>query len=95
MWAERLGILKKSECVTMCHMERATVRELHLKTSALIKNVVQGATYVIEYHGKPVAELRPITERRRSARLPDMEDFIRSLPPSNDIDRIISEGRDD
>lgn len=79
----------------MCHMERATVRELHLNTSALIKNVVQGATYVIEYHGKPVAELRPFTERRKSAKLPDRMDFIRSLPPSNDIDRIISEGRDD
>jgi antitoxin (DNA-binding transcriptional repressor) of toxin-antitoxin stability system len=79
----------------MCHMERATVRELHLNTSALIKNVVQGATYVIEYYGKPVAELRPITERRRSTPLPDIEDFIRTLPPSNDIDRIISEGRED
>ena len=86
---------RESACVTLCHMERATVRELHLNTSSLIKNVVQGATYVIEYHGKPVAELRPITERRQGAKLPVRDDFIRSLPPSNDIDRIISEGRDD
>jgi antitoxin (DNA-binding transcriptional repressor) of toxin-antitoxin stability system len=79
----------------MCLMERATVRELHLNTSALIKNVAQGATYVIEYRGRPIAELRPVTERRRGRPLPDMEDFIRTLRPSNDIDRIISEGRED
>ena len=78
----------------MCHMERATVRELHLNTSALIKNVVQGATYVIEYRGKPVAELRPITERRRGTPLPDRETFIRTLPLTNDVDRIVSEMRD-
>jgi antitoxin (DNA-binding transcriptional repressor) of toxin-antitoxin stability system len=79
----------------MCLMERATVRELHLNTSALIKNVAQGATYVIEYRGRPIAELRPVTERRRGRPLPDMEDFIRTLPPSNDIDRIISEDREE
>lgn len=76
-------------------MERATVRELHLRTSALLKNVAEGATYVIESRGKPIAELRPITERRRGRPLPNREDFIKSLPPSNDVDRIISEMRDE
>jgi antitoxin (DNA-binding transcriptional repressor) of toxin-antitoxin stability system len=78
----------------MCLMERATVRELHLNTSALIKNVAQGASYVIEYRGRPIAELRPVTERRRGRPLPDREEFIRSLPLTNDVDRIISEDRD-
>lgn len=78
----------------MCHMERATVRELHLNTSALIKNVVQGATYVIEYHGRPVAELRPITERRQGAKLPDREAFIATLPMSKtDAGLIMEEDR--
>ena len=64
----------------MGHMERASVRDLHLKTSALIKNVAQGQTYVIESRGVPVAELRPITARRPTNKLPDREAFIRKLP---------------
>ena len=62
-----------AECVTMRHMERASVRDLHLKTSALIKNVAQGETYVIESRGVPLAELRPITARRPTNKLPDRE----------------------
>jgi antitoxin (DNA-binding transcriptional repressor) of toxin-antitoxin stability system len=75
-------------------MERTSVRELHLKTSALIKNVAEGQTYVIEYRGKPVAELRPITEPRPRPRLPDREAWIRKLPISKtDSGRILEEDR--
>ena len=78
----------------MCHMEKASVRDLHLKTSAMIKNVAQGQTYVIESRGVPVAELRPITERRVLKRLPDREAFIRKLPFSKlDSGRILEEDR--
>ena len=74
-------------------MERTTVRELHLNTTALIKNVKEGKTYVIESRGTPVAELRPITERR-SRRLPDREAFIRTLPFSKtDSGKILEEDR--
>ena len=50
--------------VVMCHsgiMERVSVRDLRLKTSALIKNVAQGETCIIASRGVAVAELRPIT----------------------------------
>jgi prevent-host-death family protein len=78
----------------MSHMERATVRDLHLKTSELIKKVAEGQSYVIELRGKPVAELRPVTERRSRKPLPDREAFIRSLPFSNiDTGRILEEDR--
>ena len=78
----------------MRHMERASVRDLHLKTSALIKNVVQGQTYVIESRGVPVAELRPISTRRATNKLPDREAFIRKLPRSKtDTGRILEEDR--
>jgi antitoxin (DNA-binding transcriptional repressor) of toxin-antitoxin stability system len=77
----------------MGHMERASVRDLHLKTSALIKNVAQGQTYVIESRGVPVAELRPITARRPTNRLPNREAFIRKLPRTNDIGKILEEDR--
>lgn len=77
----------------MCHMETASVRELHLKTSALIKSVAEGQTYVIEYRGKPVAELRPISEVRHRNPLPDREAFFRTLRRTNDIGRILEEDR--
>ena len=78
----------------MRHMERASVRDLHLKTSALIKNVAQGQTYVIESRGVPVAELRPITARRPTNKLPDREAFIRKLPRTGtDIGKILEEDR--
>ena len=76
-------------------MERASVRELHLKTSELIKNVASGQTYIIESRGKPVAELRPLSETpRKGKRLPDREAYIRTLPVSKtDMGRIMEEDR--
>lgn len=76
-------------------MERASVRELHLKTSELIKNVASGQTYIIESRGKPVAELRPLPEApRKGNRLPDREAYIRTLPVSKtDMGRIMEEDR--
>lgn len=75
-------------------MEKTNVRELHLKTSALIKNVVHGQTYIVESRGVPVAELRPIQEPPRGARLPDREAFIRKLPRGGtDMGKILEEDR--
>jgi prevent-host-death family protein len=75
-------------------MERASVRDLRLKTSALLKKVAQGQTYVIESRGVPVAELRPIPTRRPTNKLPDREAFIRTLPRSGaDLGRILEEDR--
>ncbi len=74
-------------------MEKASVRDLHLKTSALIKEVAKGQTYIIESRGIPVAELRPITEPRRGRKLPDREAFIKTLPRTTDVGRILEEDR--
>jgi len=75
-------------------MEKASVRDLHLKTSAMIKNVARGQTYVIESRGVPIAELRPMREPPRGKRLPDREAFFRKLPPSKtDSGRILEEDR--
>jgi antitoxin (DNA-binding transcriptional repressor) of toxin-antitoxin stability system len=74
-------------------MERATIRDLHLKTSALLKEVGEGKTFIIEDRGVPVAELRPITERRIH-KLPNREAFIRTLRPvKTDSGRIMEEDR--
>ena len=74
-------------------MERTTVRDLHLNTSSLLKEVAEGQTFVIENRGVPVAELRPITERR-SKKFPNREAFIRTLRPvKTDSGRIMEEDR--
>lgn len=74
-------------------METASVRDLHLKTSALLKEVSRGQTFVIQNRGVPVAELRPVTELR-SRKLPDREDLLRKLPRSKtDSGRMMEEDR--
>ncbi len=78
----------------MGHMERVTVRDLRLKTSALLKNVAHGQTYIIESRGVPVAELRPIPTHRSTNKLPDRETFIRTLPRrGTDTGKILEEDR--
>lgn len=78
----------------MGHMERLSVRDLRLKTSAVLKNVSEGQTYIIESRGVPVAELRPIPTRRPTNKLPDREEFIRTLPRSGtDTGKILEEDR--
>jgi antitoxin (DNA-binding transcriptional repressor) of toxin-antitoxin stability system len=76
----------------MCYM-KATVRELHINTSALIKAVTKGETFIIELRGQPVAELRPFT-RRVGRPLPDREEWIKKLPVSKtEMGRIMEEDR--
>ncbi len=78
----------------MGHMERVSVRDLHLKTSALLKEVAQGQSYVIESRGVPVAELLPIPTHRPANKLPDREAFIRTLPRGGtDTGKILEEDR--
>jgi prevent-host-death family protein len=73
---------------------KATVRELHLKTSDIVKRVADGETIVIEKNGTPVAEIRPIPAHRPTGRLPDREAFFRSLPSAAlDSGRILEEDR--
>jgi prevent-host-death family protein len=48
-------------------MERASVRDLHIRTSELVKAASEGAVIVIERRGEPVAELRPISKKPISA----------------------------
>ena len=73
---------------------KATVRELHLKTSEIVKQVVNGETYVIEKHGKPVVEIRPVQDAGGTSPLPDREEFIRSLSfVATDSGKILEEDR--
>jgi len=42
-------------------MERASIRDLHMRTSEPVKAAGEGAVVVIE-RGEPIAELRPLTK---------------------------------
>jgi prevent-host-death family protein len=44
-------------------MERASVRDLHIRTSELVKAASEGEVIIIERRGEPVAELRPISKK--------------------------------
>ena len=48
-------------------MKTTSVRELHIRTSQLVREAGEGNVIVIERRGEPVAELRPVTVRPRMA----------------------------
>jgi len=74
-------------------MKRTTVRELHLQTSALVKAVVEGESFIIEKSGVPVAELRPLEQATARPRLPNREAIISKMPRVGDSGRILEEDR--
>jgi antitoxin (DNA-binding transcriptional repressor) of toxin-antitoxin stability system len=74
-------------------MKRATVRDLHLRTSEIVREVAHGQTVVIEKYGVPVAELRPLEEQPATRRLPNRDAEIAKLPKAMDSGRILEEDR--
>jgi antitoxin (DNA-binding transcriptional repressor) of toxin-antitoxin stability system len=78
----------------MCHMRSVTVRDLHTKTSEIVKEVAGGEIFIIEKRGVAVAEIRPFSELPPTRRLPDREKSIRRLPRSKiDSGHILEEDR--
>jgi prevent-host-death family protein len=76
-------------------MRKASVRDLRIRTSELLRDAENGEVIVIERRGLPVAELRPITKKRRRVKLPDMTEFWNEFPKiDSDSTQIISEDRD-
>jgi antitoxin (DNA-binding transcriptional repressor) of toxin-antitoxin stability system len=71
-------------------MKRAAIRDLHIRTSELVREAAQGEVIYIQRRGKTVAELGPVQNR-----LPDMTEFWERMPqiPGDSTD-IISEDRD-
>jgi antitoxin (DNA-binding transcriptional repressor) of toxin-antitoxin stability system len=72
---------------------KTTVRELHLNTSGILSEVVDGETFIVEKRGLPVAEIRPLSSKASTARMPDREKFLRKLPAVTDSGRILEEDR--
>jgi prevent-host-death family protein len=80
-------------------MRTASIRDLHIHTSELVREVAEGAVIVIERRGEPVAELRPLSaadslspEIKKKIRA-EMEQIWSSLPMMSDSTPGIEEDR--
>ena len=75
-------------------MRTASVRDLHIRTSELVRDAAGGAVIVIARRGEPVAELRPVSKRTAKPRLPDLGDvWLRFPPVPGDSGRFLEEDR--
>jgi prevent-host-death family protein len=59
-------------------MRKASIRDLHIRTSELVRDAADGEIIVIERRGEPVAELRPLTPKLAPTR-EDMEAMVREI----------------
>ena len=81
-------------------MRKTSVRELHIRTSELVREAAEGSVIVIERRGEPVAELRPLTAplrmpAARKARIFDsMREVWAGMPEVGDSAVIVEEDRD-
>jgi antitoxin (DNA-binding transcriptional repressor) of toxin-antitoxin stability system len=73
-------------------MKSSTVRELHLKTSEIVRQEGAGESFIIEKRGVPVAEIRPIPDKPKP-RMPDRETLIPSGPETMDSGLILEQDR--
>ena len=75
-------------------MKKASIRDLRIRTSELIREAENGAIIVIERRGEPVAELRPLPKKRAKFHLPDMSRFWNDFPKiGSDSGKILEEDR--
>jgi prevent-host-death family protein len=61
-------------------MKEKTLRELHLRTSTVVGEVMEGHTVVVTRRGVPVAELRPFRRGAGARTLPDREAWLATFP---------------
>lgn len=86
----------------MCHMKTISIRELHEKTGALVREARRLGGLVVTERGAPVARLEPLAESRqvnpfRDRRLlPGYARLLRSgkLGRGADSTRVVSDDRD-
>ena len=75
-------------------MKTASIRDLHIRTSELVREAADGAVIVIERRGEPVAELRPISKKQAKPRLPDLSALWSRFPAvRTDSGRFLEEDR--
>jgi prevent-host-death family protein len=81
-------------------MRKTSIRDLHIRTSELVREAAEGAVIIIERRGEPVAELRPVSpaaqlSREKKKRIfQSMSGIWKRLPQMDDSNRILEEDRD-
>ena len=76
-------------------MRTTSIRELHLRTGAIVDEAARGKVIVIARRGKPVAEIRPVQRKTPAQMIKDLEPLLAKLPKTKtDSGRLISEDRD-
>lgn len=74
-------------------MRKASIRDLRIHASELVRDAENGEVIVIERRGQPVAEIRPISKKKQPP-LPDMSDIWDTYPQvSGDSGRFLEEDR--
>jgi prevent-host-death family protein len=73
-------------------MKSSTARELHRKTSDIVRQVAEGESFIIEKRGVPVAEIRPFSSRPKP-QMPNREALIMSGPETMDSVHIFEQDR--
>ena len=61
-------------------MKTASIRDLHIRTSELVREAAEGEVIYIQRRGETIAELRPVTRERAAAPVPDMTEYWRRCP---------------
>lgn len=79
-------------------MRKTSIRELHIRTSELVREAAEGMVIVIERRGEPVAELRPLSApgmpaAKKKRLFSSMEKIWARLPESTDSTTVIEEDR--
>jgi len=79
-------------------MKKASIRDLHMRTGALVQEAADGEIIIIEKRGVAIAELRSLPKKRTAAevfRERELSGYFAKLRKTNSqIDRFISEDRD-
>jgi len=74
--------------------KKVTLRELHLNTSDIVKQVAKGEAFIVEKQGVPVAEIRPLTRQSSTTPMPEREEFLQNLPRvKTDSGRMLEQDR--
>jgi prevent-host-death family protein len=75
-------------------MKKASIRDLRIHASKLVRDAESGERIVIERRGEPVAELVPISEKPKQPPLPDLSEIWNSFPQvPTDSGRMLEEDR--
>jgi antitoxin (DNA-binding transcriptional repressor) of toxin-antitoxin stability system len=75
-------------------MQKASIRDLHIRTSELVREAADGAVILIERRAQPVAELRPVSKKRPKPPLPALSSLWRRFPSvPTDSGRFLEEDR--